>query len=84
MKRVLLASVLFALASPALAGTKVYAKAESLPQAIDAANHATEIEARAKKRCVSSYASVSTCRQLPSGEWECYGVRANQKGSCAK
>lgn len=82
MKRLAVGLVLMVAATTAWAGTKVLATAKTLPEAIDATNQKVEEEARKHHRCVSSYASVDTCKQLRNGEWECSAVRANQAGSC--
>lgn len=64
----------------ALAGKVIYAEGEDLPSAIAAATKA--VEAAARKTCVSTYPSADTCEQLADGRWRCYGVKANNKGSC--
>ncbi|MGF6183435.1 hypothetical protein ABIB42_004490 [Massilia sp. UYP32] len=82
MKKLLLLCVALA-AGPALAGEPVRAVSKDLGIAMDNARLAVEQAAVAHGTCVSEYPSIKKCEEGPQGYWQCTGIRANHKGSCA-
>lgn len=82
MKRFLMIAVLSSLAPAAFAGTPVHGVDKDLGVALDKASVNVEHAAQVHGTCVSSYPSLDTCKEA-KGYWQCTGVRADWKGSCA-
>ncbi|OUL25900.1 hypothetical protein BV378_14280 [Nostoc sp. RF31YmG] len=82
MKRIFLTVVLLSLSTTAVAGIPVYGVDKDLGVALDKAVTALEKAAAVHGTCVSRYPSLETCNEV-KGYWQCSGMRANWKGSCA-
>jgi len=75
-------AALVALSAPAYAGKVVTGDGATLEEAMANATRNVEAEAKAARRCVSTYPRPDTCVQLQDGRFRCRGVRAKHKGSC--
>lgn len=86
MKRLLMIAVLGVCSQVALAGEPVYGISKDLGEALEKAYTKSESAAATHGTCVSEYPSLNTCVQGTGATkeyWQCHGIRANHKGSCA-
>lgn len=82
MKSILCVLSLIAAATAVHAGTPVPAVDKDLGNAMDKAAAKVEEAAARHGTCVSSYPDIRQCVEV-HGHWQCAGIRANHKGSCA-
>ncbi|MDA0697460.1 MAG: hypothetical protein O2793_13765 [Proteobacteria bacterium] len=73
------------ISSNSFAGKPVYAIDTDLGQALDKAVISVEKAAVVHGTCVSEYPSLESCEESIKfkGYFQCRGIRANHKGSCA-
>lgn len=65
------------------AGEPVPGVSKDLGVAMERATMAVEKAAVLYGTCVSEYPSLKKCEEGPQGYWQCTGIRANHKESCA-
>lgn len=82
MKRILVLCLTL-MAAPAFAGEPVRGVSKDLGEAMEKATAAVERAAQVHGTCVSEYPNIKKCEEGPQEYWQCTGIRANHKGSCA-